>query len=359
MSVSSRAPRRPRSRDWAAAALMGSASLCSCGRSDLLDEAPPVSDDGAVPLEDASGAADVNRAPPVEAPDAATAPTSDDASPDGDVDFDAGTANDGLPPLDGCPQEAALGYVVTSAKNLYSFDPRTAVFTLVGPLACPTPTADWRPYSFAVDRAGDAYALFVSGQMAGRLYGVDTATAACKDLDSPPAPASFTAYGMGFVRHSGSTGDDLYAASNDSTGAPGVLGRIAIPSLTLQVVAPFAGDTVENAELAGTGNGELFALYPIDGGTTSAIAQIDPTTAKVLAKDDLRDLPLAISFTGASIGGWAFLAWSSQFFLFTTDIAGNGTGSIVTRFDPSDQSQVEVASLPEVIVGAGVSTCGP
>ncbi len=58
-------------------------------------------------------------------------------------------------------------------------------------------------------------------------------------------------------------------------------------------------------------------------------------------------------------GGWAFGFWGGEFYLFTTNTTDPSLSSIVTRFDPGDQSQVTVASLPETIVGAGVSTCAP
>jgi hypothetical protein len=44
-----------------------------------------------------------------------------------------------------------------------------------------------------------------------------------------------------------------------------------------------------------------------------------------------------------------------DFYLFTAP----GGSSIVTRFRPSDGSLVQVATLSQTIVGAGVSTCAP
>ena len=53
--------------------------------------------------------------------------------------------------------------------------------------------------------------------------------------------------------------------------------------------------------------------------------------------------------------GWAFAFWGGDFYMFH---APNGN-SIVTRYRPSDDSLTQVATLPSIIVGAGVSTCAP
>lgn len=53
--------------------------------------------------------------------------------------------------------------------------------------------------------------------------------------------------------------------------------------------------------------------------------------------------------------GYAFAIWGGDFYLFTAPF----DGTIVTRFRASDGSIVQVATSPQVIVGAGVSTCAP
>jgi hypothetical protein len=210
----------------------------------------------------------------------------------------------------------------------------------------------------AVDRQGDAYVLWVNStaqQTPGRLYLTNTSTAKCTALDYPLAASGFAAFGMGFVRSPAGNTDMLYATFDNSTSQEaGILATIGIPGLQIHAIGQFSPELVQNAELAGTGDGRLFAFYPTEQGMSSAVAEIDSTNARVIGKDGLKDLPLAGSFGPR---GWAFVSWGGEFYLFTTNLSA--IGSVVTRFNPSDRSQVSVGSLPELIVGAGVSTCAP
>jgi hypothetical protein len=163
---------------------------------------------------------------------------------------------------------------------------------------------------------------------------------------------------MGFARSPDRKTDVLYAASDTlDPQEAGTLAWIVIPGFQFHAIAPFSPGLVHDAELAGTRDGRLFAFYAIDQGLSSAIAEIDATSARVIAVDKLNSLPLAGSANGVPIGGWAFLSWAGVFYLFTTSPSGGG--SIVTRFDPVDRSQVLVGALPEFVVGAGLSTCAP
>ena len=100
-----------------------------------------------------------------------------------------------------------------------------------------------------------------------------------------------------------------------------------------------------NAELTGTGDGRLYAFHrPTD--TTSAIAEIDKSTAKVIASDPL---------PGVEQGSaWAFAFWGGYFWLFTQPDKQR-----VTRYDPATKQITLVGGYTSPIVGAGVSTCAP
>ena len=54
---------------------------------------------------------------------------------------------------------------------------------------------------------------------------------------------------------------------------------------------------------------------------------------------------------------YAFAFWGGDFFTFTASTNPPPGSTIVTRFRPSDGTVVPVASTPDFIVGAGVSTC--
>jgi hypothetical protein len=127
------------------------------------------------------------------------------------------------------------------------------------------------------------------------------------------------------------------------------------------MLANITPTNIVNAELTGTGDGRLFAFYA--QGASSAIAQLDPSTGRAVGNDNLSALPqkLPAGVMGMHTSGWAFAFWGNDFYLFTTDLTDLTPtgGSVVTRFNPADGSQATVTRLPELIVGAGVSTCAP
>lgn len=288
-----------------------------------------------------------------------------DVSPDVEPDvpeepvLDA-SEEDAIPPLDVieepiniCPDAGTqFVYVITSQNVLMSFYPPTASFMTIGTINCPDP-AGTNPFSMAVDRnSGLAYVLFQSGN----LYRVTTT--------SPPTciPTLFNSgqggypalFGMGFSANAvdASTPETLYVAG-DPQGigmGDGVLATIDTSSFALRQIGPF-NPAINGVELTGTGSGELFAFYAINGGTDSAIGQIDRNTGQVTGQANL----LGVS----QGGGWAFAFWGGDFYTFTAP-GGADSSSVVTRYRPSDGSIVQVANTPGLtIVGAGVSTCAP
>jgi hypothetical protein len=255
------------------------------------------------------------------------------------------------PGLSDCPDAGAtLVYVVTEQQTLYSFDPPTGAFTSLGAFTCPTPGAAWAPFSMAVDHTGTAYVLFSNeseSNAVGLLYRVDLATLACVPLPYVGSQGPFATFGMGFVGNADGLTDTLYIASYASS----ELGTLDLSTFLVHDV----GSSVSGAELSGTGDGRLFAFYAIDGGSSSAVGQLDPATGALIANDDLSSLPQVVQ----NVGGWAFGFWGGEFYLFTTNPNDPGQSSILTRFNPADGSQTLVASLPDTVVGAGVSTCAP
>jgi hypothetical protein len=285
--------------------------------------------------------------------------------PDSTIPFDTApppmdASPDVLPPIDvtpipdvfvnDCPDAGAtLVYVVTETNTLYSFYPPSGVFTMVGQLACPA-MGGATPFSMAVDKKGTAFVVFSDGE----LFQVSTKTAACIPTPYAPNQLGIQKFGMGFVGNSTGTGDTLYVAPNAT--AVGELATIDTTSFTLSIIGAFGPQTLNAAELSGTGDGRLFAFYstndPNTGALTSAVAQIDPTNAMVLANNDMSNLPQG--------SGWAFAFWGGSFYLFTApNGVGPGGGSQVTQFNPADLSQTTVATMGDIIVGAGVSTCAP
>jgi hypothetical protein len=230
---------------------------------------------------------------------------------------------------------ATLVYLISIDSTLMSFYPPTATFTTIGQIDCPTNPA---PFSMAVDHGGTAYVVFDSGE----LFRVSTATAACEP--TPFVVGGFTlGFGMGFSGSSDGT-ETLYVASAYGQGTKSRLATIDTTTYSLEVVGTFT-PSIFAPELTGTGAGDLFAFYTVGSG--SAIGQVDKSNAKVTAQWMLPGVPQG--------SGWAFAIWGGDFYMFTAP----SDKTIVTRFRPSDGSVVQVATSPQVIVGAGVSTCAP
>jgi hypothetical protein len=244
-----------------------------------------------------------------------------------------------------------LIYTVTDENSILRFDPSSSQFTRIGTLVCPAPPGI-DPFSMAVDQQGNAYVLYAEpGGAPGNIFKVNLNTAECAPTSFVPN-ALFSNFGMAFsANEDAGTGETLYVANYDFNDlqAPSILGAINETSLVLTQVGTFS-PTLSAPELTGTGDGRLFGFEAPGGPNTSgsAIAQIDPTNAKVIAQT-----PLPTVTQG---NGWAFGFWGGNFYLFT---APDGATSIVQRYNPTDGTVVQVATYPEIIVGAGVSTCAP
>jgi hypothetical protein len=286
-------------------------------------------------------------------------------SNDGAVSADA--PSDVIPGLDANVRDVAplaicadasdtLVYTVTESNTLVKFNPSSAQFTPIGALNCPDPFGR-APFSMAVDRQGNAYVLYYapagqgpgSSAPPGSIFKVDLNSAACAPTSFVPGQDGFLGFGMGFVANDVGTGETLYVADSDST--PGRLGAIDETTLSLSVIGTFPTD-VQQAELTGTGDGRLFAFYNQVGNSQvggSVIGQIDKKTGAVIGEALLPQVTQG--------NGWAFAFWGGNFYTFTAP--GPAAGTVVQRYNPVDGTVVTVATYPEVIDGAGVSTCAP
>jgi hypothetical protein len=245
----------------------------------------------------------------------------------------------------GCDGGATLIYLVSQQDTLLSFDPPTASFSLIGPLACPvTISSDAAPFSMAVDRSGTAYVVYRNALDQGELFRVSVANAACRATGFVSPPGFTSLYGMGYSTDVADGGEVLYLASSEDKGSR--LATLDTSTFTLGVIGPLDPPIVK-AELTGTGGGDLFAFWGDDAG--SNIAQIDKSSAHSVAQSALPNV--------FPTWAWAFAIWGGDFYTFTSRDASSGT--VVHRFRPADGSIVEVARYKDEIVGAGVSTCAP
>jgi len=239
-------------------------------------------------------------------------------------------------------------YVVTSEEELLSFDPALSAFSPIGMLDCPAPLG--YPNSMAVDRKGKAYVLFVPE---GNLFEVSTATAHCKPTPFVPSQQGFTRFGMGFATDEGGRAETLYVAEShyDAAAPSKGLGVVDTATFELAFVAPFSEPLGQAVELTGNGEGHLFGFFIDTTGSAnplSHVAEIDKANG-VLTNDVLLDL-------GAGVTSFAFAFWGGDFYLFHAE---QQSATTVSRYDPTDGTLVEVASLATHVVGVGVSTCAP
>ncbi len=275
--------------------------------------------------------------------------------PDVLQEADAEEEPDGFVPKgpDVCPDAGStLVYVITQQNELMSFYPPTATFTTIGTITCPDPTSG--PNSMAVSRQGVAYVGFTPS---GNVFRVSTRTAECGATPFQPGNHGFPlVFGMGFsadVDDAGlgaEAGETLYLAGDPATGnTTTFLGALDLTTFQTHPIG-FVAPSINEAELTGTGNGQLYGFYPTSGGNgPAAIGQLDKSSARLLSSVSLPAIDI--------MSGWAFAFWGGDFYTFT---APDQADTVVQRYRPSDGTVVTVATLPgQVVDGAGVSTCAP
>jgi len=295
------------------------------------------------------------------------------STPPPDLTHDAGPTLDALPPIDvavppsapvpsGCADAGATYiYVVSEQSDLFSFDPPSLALTEIAHINCPATglcpgpgvLVPATPFSMAVDQAGVAYVVYCDGE----LFEVSTADGHCnatgfasRQLGFPPT------FGMAFAQDPQQPSETLYVAGDVIDGGAvegSILGSIDTSTFDLTVIGPFV-PAVPQPELTGNGAGGLFGFYAVPPTQdTSGIVQINPATAAVVA-----NTPLPTVTQGDA---WAFAFWGGDFYTFTAPLQAPwlGVETRVQRFSPSTGEIVDVLTIEDTIVGAGVSTCAP
>jgi hypothetical protein len=273
----------------------------------------------------------------------------------GDASRDAEIRLDGAPDVftNDCPDASVTFiYLISLSRELYSYNPVDGVFRDIGTVNCPTSLPD--AFSMAVDRQGTAYVLFYDGQTdptkiaQGDLFRVSTANASCKAIpEYTPNQAGFSAFGTGFATNGGGPSETLYVQGGGNFGSS--TGLASIDTTTFKLT--FLGNNsppIAEGELTGTGDGRLFGFFSFDG-LNFNLGEIDKTNGQLLSQTP-------VGGSVSATGGFSVAFWGGDFYFFTAP----GGNTVATRYRPTDQSYVVVASLPgATIVGAGVSTCAP
>ncbi|MEM7153142.1 MAG: hypothetical protein AAF799_09875 [Myxococcota bacterium] len=322
---------------WLAAALAG----CVIQRDEvgILELSGGGASTTALPSGDTGSAAEADDS---EGDSTATAAGDDDS-----VYFDLGS-DGGLEGECACAPHVDLIYVLSTSKELWTFDPTTLEFALVGPIPCEQQHGfDASTFSMGVGRDGRAWIQYNDGD----LYTVDVNDPqTCVDPGFEPGQLDIGTFGMSFV-------------SNDETDpCDRIYGRSAniFTNRMLAVLDPesllFTGIAVtehEWVELAGTGDGQLFEFINNDVLEAPLLIRLDRETGAELETLELQGVP-----TG---GSFAFAFWGGDFYFFSGDAFGTSVSKL--DWDESDgQGQavtVVVEDAPVIVVGAGSSTCVP
>jgi hypothetical protein len=225
-----------------------------------------------------------------------------EAGPDSSISLDGSDASGSCSCEKGLHNQSIV--VLSDASELYAYDPVKNEFEKITDLAC---AGQSQPYSMAVDARGKAWILFASSQ---DLRTIDVnAPSGCENPGYTPGQAGFGLFGMAFSTTSETSScEQIYALGYSGTGpfgeGPGIgkLGKLDSSTLELTKIA----DTdYDGGELAGTGNGRLFAFAGVD---PAKLVEYDKTSGTPIETTPLTGL----SKTTAS--AFAFFAGDIYFF---------------------------------------------
>ena len=195
--------------------------------------------------------------------------------------------------------------VVSAQSELWSYDPAKNTFTKIVDLNC---SGEKNPYSLAVDRRGQAWVLF-AGTNDIRTVDVNS-PAGCTDPTYFPNQNGFGLFGMAFSTDSDpKVCERIYGLSYSGSGPftegkdVGVLGRMD-PSTN--IITKLADIDYNGGELAGTGDGRLFAFA---GDKPAKFVEYDKATGNAISVTPLT----GFSKTNAS----AFAHFAGDFYFFT------------------------------------------
>ncbi len=235
----------------------------------------------------------------------------------------------------GCTVASKLVYVLSNEGELLRFDPDAITFTKVAKLDCKSAST---PYSMAVSRNGTAYSVFQDGTL--QKFDVETGT--CEQTPFVPGQEGFQKFGMGFASKDNAE-ETLFVTDV----AGNRMAKIDVTTFKLTKIGDFDQLPNVSSELTGTGAGELIGVFET---VPPTIAQIDPLTAKILST-----APQGSIIIPAGSTHFAFAAYGGRFWTFT----GPLDSTDVFVYDPATKLAEKKKTIPEEIVGAGVSTCAP
>ena len=206
-------------------------------------------------------------------------------------------------PLCGCTPglHGSRIFMMSDDAELWTFDPLTLESEFVLGPVCAT---DATPYSMAVDPRGRAWIEFIETR---RLLTIDVNDlAACEDSGYLPTVMELPYFGSSFVQRGACA--DLYAFSYSGAGlfseGPGI-GRLAVIEGDPPRARILATTDFDGGELAGTGDGRLFAFT---GVRPAKLVEYEPSDGSVIETFALD------GFSTTNASAFAFFAGDIYFF---------------------------------------------
>lgn len=241
-------------------------------------------------------------------------------------------------PFNPCPAGANFIFTIDEDTTLSRFNAENAQFFDVGLINCPT-LSGGTPNSMAVDRQGDAWLNYSSGE----LFRLLTDTLVCQPTPFDPAQDSFQTWGMSFAENSpGSTTETLFVAQQST---PTILSQFDLNTFTLTTnVQVQAG---AQPELTGDDDANLFGFFP--SATPPFIARIGKT-------DGALDRVLPLPSLGGAPQAWGVAAYQGNFYVFLQRQSDSST-SVYRVNGGSGQVDTLASNTGRRVVGVGVATC--
>ena len=239
-------------------------------------------------------------------PTTSAATTAVDPSSPGETTADSTTSpatTGGVDDDCGCAPNNQDIVVLSDEAELYTYSPALDTFTYLTDVICP----EDQPYSMAIDRSGLAWIQFASD---ANVYTFDPKDPApCQFAGISAKPAGFDYFGLSFAHDGpGNTCDHLflmnYSGDGPFTEGPG-LGALGVVDPDSLLVTDLGPTDYDGGELAGTGEGRLFAFA---GAEPAKLVEFDKSTAAPLGVLPLTGLRKTRASAFAFHGGdaWFF-----------------------------------------------------
>jgi len=223
-----------------------------------------------------------------------------------------------------CPPSARLIYVTGSSNQLFSYNPETADFTLIGTFDCLQ-----NPTHMTVDRTGTAWVV-----ANGLLYTASTSSAHCTQVPNWTAGVfTFSDFALSFV---GTTGTDttLYVLDDSAN-----LASFDTVTGNRTMITQLAGFGSALGDMTSNGNGHLYFIHDVPNQT---LYELTPTSGAVVN-----------SWVTTETGG------GSEALAFYGGLFYDFLNSDVFTFDPTTHVATSIGTAPLEVTGAGQSTCVP